>query len=423
MTFYKCDTTLSYVWHDSLAPGTLCANSCSAHGTWKVVVLIRVCDSFRAWHDSFRAWHDSFHAWHDSLTCVKCLFRASDTTRSCVCLDSSVCATRLLCMHDTTLSPVRHHSFVCWTRLFFMRYFSVRATRLFLMCQTTPSHVWHDSFARVARLFHLSDTTLLYVWHDSCVCATWFFHMCETTLSHAWHDSFMRDMTLLYLWHDSFTWETRLLCTCDTILSSMQHDSAVRVARICWHIGCAQHSFKLPQDPKTPVIMVGAGTGLAPLRGMCHHIEERKKTLGEGQTHGTHVLIFGCRRRDHDFLYGDEISQWAKNGTLAKVHLAFSRNPDNMGSKVYVQVWYTCMLNRFLFFTLVCMIVCLHLAFLRRPDHIDWFWLLFWLIREGAICTRIAPLWISCLTGTAQSLNWRSQARKQKAYGRHEHLN
>jgi len=96
-------------------------------------------------------------------------------------------------------------------------------------------------------------------------------------------------------------------------------------------------SFKLPQDPKTPVIMVGAGTGLAPLRGMCHHIEERKKSLSEGQTHGTHVLIFGCRRRDHDFLYGEEISKWAKNGTLAKVHLAFSRDPDNMGSKVYVQ--------------------------------------------------------------------------------------
>ena len=50
------------------------------------------------------------------------------------------------------------------------------------------------------------------------------------------------------------------------------------------------------------VIMVGAGTGLAPLRGMCHHIQERRKKLEEGQTHGTHVLIFGCRRRDHDFL-------------------------------------------------------------------------------------------------------------------------
>ena len=68
-------------------------------------------------------------------------------------------------------------------------------------------------------------------------------------------------------------------------------------------------AFKLPKDPSTPIIMVGAGTGLAPLRGMCHHIEERRKQLQEGQTHGTHMLIFGCRRRDHDFLYAEEIQR------------------------------------------------------------------------------------------------------------------
>ena len=48
---------------------------------------------------------------------------------------------------------------------------------------------------------------------------------------------------------------------------------------------------------------------------------------------------------------------------------------------------------------------------------IDWFWLLGWLIRKGAICTRIAPLWISTSNGTAWSLIWRSQAKSQKAYG------
>ena len=96
-------------------------------------------------------------------------------------------------------------------------------------------------------------------------------------------------------------------------------------------------TFKLPPNPQTPVIMVGAGTGLAPLRGMCWHIQARRAQLANGETHGTHVLIFGCRRRDHDFLYGDEIQQWVRDKTLAKVHLAFSRDPDNMGAKVYVQ--------------------------------------------------------------------------------------
>ena len=46
---------------------------------------------------------------------------------------------------------------------------------------------------------------------------------------------------------------------------------------------------------------------------------------------------------------------------------------------------------------------------------IDWFWLLGWLIHKGAICTRIAPLWISTSTGTAWSLSWLSQAKRQKA--------
>ena len=40
------------------------------------------------------------------------------------------------------------------------------------------------------------------------------------------------------------------------------------------------------------------------------------------------------------------------------------------------------------------------------------FWLLGWLIHEGAICTRIAPLWISTSNGTAWSLIWRSQVRR-----------
>jgi len=260
MTFYKCDATLSYVWHDFLAPGTLCANSCGAHGTWKVVVLIRVWDKVVV---LIRVW-DSFHAWHDSLTCLKCLFRASDTTRSCVCLDSLVCATRLLCMHDTTLSPVPHDFVVCWTWLFFMRDFS---------------SVRHDSFVCVKRLAHIRDTTLSYVWHDSftrltwlvctcdkdsCVCATWILSFvwnnsstCVTRLFYAWHDSFvsvawlfhtgdalfhMSDATSFYVCHDSFVYSTRLCSTCSKDLlthrvCATQFQTARRPENTCYHGG------------------------------------------------------------------------------------------------------------------------------------------------------------------------------------------
>jgi len=52
-----------------------------------------------------------------------------------------------------------------------------------------------------------------------------------------------------------------------------------------------------------------------------------------------------------------------------------------------------------------------------RRQAIDWFWLLGWIIHKGAICTRIAPLWISTSNGNAWSLIWQSQV---KSYGRHE---
>ena len=42
--------------------------------------------------------------------------------------------------------------------------------------------------------------------------------------------------------------------------------------------------------------------------------------------------------------------------------------------------------------------------------------LLGWLIHKGAICTRIAPLWISTLTGTARSLIWWSQVNRNKLH-------
>jgi sulfite reductase alpha subunit-like flavoprotein len=38
-------------------------------------------------------------------------------------------------------------------------------------------------------------------------------------------------------------------------------------------------TFKLPPSPATSVIMVGAGTGIAPLRGMIAHLSEAKKQV------------------------------------------------------------------------------------------------------------------------------------------------
>lgn len=85
--------------------------------------------------------------------------------------------------------------------------------------------------------------------------------------------------------------------------------------------------FRLPADPATPVIMIGPGTGIAPFRAF---LEERRVT---GAT-GRNWLLFGDQRRACDFLYEEELTAWARDGSLTRLDLAFSRD---QAEKIYVQ--------------------------------------------------------------------------------------
>jgi len=85
--------------------------------------------------------------------------------------------------------------------------------------------------------------------------------------------------------------------------------------------------FRLPADPAVPVIMVGPGTGIAPFRAF---LAERAAAGIRGRT----WLLFGERNRATDFLYEDELMAWRKDGTLARLDTAFSRD---QGRKIYVQ--------------------------------------------------------------------------------------
>ncbi len=88
--------------------------------------------------------------------------------------------------------------------------------------------------------------------------------------------------------------------------------------------------FRLPADPKTPIIMVGPGTGIAPFRGFLQQRALQKKA---GETLGEAMLFFGCRHRDHDFMYRDELEGYAAHG-LVDLHTAFSREE---AGRSYVQ--------------------------------------------------------------------------------------
>src|SRR5450432_847048 len=87
------------------------------------------------------------------------------------------------------------------------------------------------------------------------------------------------------------------------------------------------HGFALPQDPKTPIVMIGPGTGVAPFRAF---LLDRRAT---GAT-GRNWLFFGHQRSSTDFFYADELNAMKTSGLLTRMSLAWSRDGDK---KFYVQ--------------------------------------------------------------------------------------
>lgn len=85
--------------------------------------------------------------------------------------------------------------------------------------------------------------------------------------------------------------------------------------------------FRLPENGGTPVIMIGAGTGIAPFRAFM----QQREADGAG---GKNWLVFGNRKFTDDFLYQTEWQQYRKSGLLSRADLAWSRQG---AEKVYVQ--------------------------------------------------------------------------------------
>ncbi|KAG0745359.1 hypothetical protein G6F57_000996 [Rhizopus arrhizus] len=96
-----------------------------------------------------------------------------------------------------------------------------------------------------------------------------------------------------------------------------------------------KNTFSLPQDPSVPLIMISAGTGLAPFRGFLQERKAQIDILGQDKV-ASSVLFFGCRRADQDYIYEEELESYSKNGVLSKLYVVFSRNVEKSPIK-YVQ--------------------------------------------------------------------------------------
>lgn len=121
--------------------------------------------------------------------------------------------------------------------------------------------------------------------------------------------------------------------------------------------------FRLPFKATNPVIMIGPGTGIAPFMGFiqergwlkqqgAYHscVSGRGRTLicllstsGEsskkkiktnsfflrtGKEVGETVMFFGCRYKNEDYIYQEELEEAEKNQVLTQLHVAFSRDQE-----------------------------------------------------------------------------------------------
>lgn len=85
--------------------------------------------------------------------------------------------------------------------------------------------------------------------------------------------------------------------------------------------------FRLPEDGDRKIIMIGAGTGIAPYRGF---IEQRAEAGAKGES----WLFFGERNFTYDFLYQLEWQEHLESKALSRIDVAFSRDQPE---KIYVQ--------------------------------------------------------------------------------------
>ncbi|MEU6201006.1 cytochrome P450 [Streptomyces sp. NPDC047061] len=108
--------------------------------------------------------------------------------------------------------------------------------------------------------------------------------------------------------------------TCSSYLAHLEPGAVVY-----GYVRVPSPTFAPPADPATPLILIGPGTGIAPLRGF---LEERARQHADGTRVGLSQVFVGCRHPEHDYFYRQEMQAWEQAG-IAQVHTAFSAVPGH----------------------------------------------------------------------------------------------
>jgi cytochrome P450/NADPH-cytochrome P450 reductase len=118
--------------------------------------------------------------------------------------------------------------------------------------------------------------------------------------------------------------------TASTYLAGLPVGAAVTV-----QVKPSPDPFHLPENAGQPVIMIAAGSGIAPFRGF---IQERAIQKANGEPVGEMLLFFGCHAENVDFLYRKELEIWERENVV-RVRPAFSATAEYDIAFVQHSVW------------------------------------------------------------------------------------
>jgi cytochrome P450/NADPH-cytochrome P450 reductase len=111
--------------------------------------------------------------------------------------------------------------------------------------------------------------------------------------------------------------------------------SAEPGTRISVAVQAGRPHFRPPADPTVPMILICAGSGLAPFRGF---LQERSRLQAAGKSVAKSLLLFGCDHPEVDFLYRDELQEQQARGLL-ELRTAFYEQPDQGVRFVQHRLW------------------------------------------------------------------------------------